>query len=86
MSEDQASSMINLTIYIRLLDEGTTAYRPVLARSFGNGIFQITSERDEIWEFETGSMVIGEPQKLNQGEDTVIVAVGRCFHHGIGVN
>ena len=56
------SAQVN--IYVRLLDEGTSVYRPVLAQNLGKGLFQIISKNsdDEVWEFETGSIFIGEPK------------------------
>lgn len=65
----------NVLIYVQLLGEGTTVYRPVMAKNLGGGVFQITSARneDESWEFDSGMTVVGEPKQLDTG--TQIVAV-----------
>jgi hypothetical protein len=49
-------------IYVRLLDECTEVYRPVLALQVGPSVFEISSEQpynadDETWEFPPGSRV-----------------------------
>ena len=54
-----------VTIYVRLLDEGTEVFRPTEALDLGNGQFRLlpTSNydpEDEKWEFPPGSVVRGE--------------------------
>ncbi len=70
-------------IYIRLLDEGTEAFRPTLAEPVGRGVFKVlpTSDydpQDEKWEFTPGSLVECKKRKL-EGED-VLVAVKTHQH------
>jgi hypothetical protein len=50
------------TIYVRLLNEGTEVYRPVLASQVGPTVYLISSDQpynieDESWEFPPGSRV-----------------------------
>jgi hypothetical protein len=66
------------TIYIRLLDEGTEAFRPTSAEPVGNALFRVLptsnyDSGDEKWEFVPGSLVGCQKRKL-EGED-VLVAV-----------
>ena len=50
-----------VTIYVRLLNEGTEVWRPVEAEVLGDDCFKIVSENtdpnDETWEFPPGSIV-----------------------------
>lgn len=57
------------TIYVKLLEEGTDAWRPVDARRVAGSQFVITTPRPdgEVWEFETGSMVQCEQRRLQDG-------------------
>lgn len=50
-------------IYVRLLDEGTTVYRPVKALKVNESTFTIMEDgkvdvEDEIWEFTVGTTVV----------------------------
>lgn len=54
--------MATTTIYIRLLDEGTTVYRPTGAEELGDGIYRVLATpdydtEDETWEFPPGTLV-----------------------------
>ena len=46
-------------IYIELLDEGTTVYRPVLSTMIGKDVFILGPKEDneETWAFEPGETV-----------------------------
>jgi len=60
------------TIYINLLEEGTTVYRPVEAIKLDDNIYQILGEdiycpEDETWEFLPGEIVKAEYRKLSDG-------------------
>jgi len=64
-------------IYIRLLGEGTTVYRPVLSLEVESNIFQIIGNEiydpeDENWEFVPNTLVLAEKQIID-GE-VVLVA------------
>ena len=53
---------ITRTIYIQLLDEGTTVFRPTQGLSLGNGLYEVLptcdyNPEDEHWEFTPGSVV-----------------------------
>lgn len=51
-----------LEIYVHLLDEGTTVWRPTRAANLGNGVFKILptpdyDPEDETWEFLPNTLV-----------------------------
>jgi hypothetical protein len=51
-------------IYVRLLEEGTDAYRPVPATRLESSVYVIDPQApydiaDEVWEFPPGTRVIG---------------------------
>ena len=54
-------SELATVIYVALVHEGTTVWRPVAARPLGSELFRIVSENpepnDEQWEFVSGSTV-----------------------------
>jgi hypothetical protein len=59
-------------IFVKLLNEGTEVYRPVLSRIIkGNvyevGGFEIHNVEDETWEFLPGTHVFVEEKKLQEG-------------------
>jgi hypothetical protein len=65
-------------IYIKLLNEGSIAYRPVSAYETGNNIYKIYGldvydPEDEEWEFLPGTYVLVEEQ-IRSGEK-VLVAI-----------
>ena len=62
-------------IYVQLLDEGTVAFRPVTAEHIGGDQFVIETRRpeDELWEFDSGSTVIGEPRRISGGCSIIAV-------------
>lgn len=66
-------------IYVRLLGEGTEAFRPVLAKEIGNCVYEIDvlnpyDPEDEVWEFRPGTRVKVKPQYLSGGLELVAVA------------
>jgi hypothetical protein len=66
------------TIYVQLVDEGTSVYRPTEAERGGENIFKLMPTPDydpeiEKWEYPPGSIVECNWQHLN-GE-SVLVAV-----------
>jgi hypothetical protein len=68
-----------IQVYVQLLGEGTTVYRPVTGVPFGSGAVKLLAPdnfdpSDEEWEFAPGSVVRVEPRMLSGGE--VLVAVG----------
>lgn len=69
-----------MEIYIKLLDEGTEAYRPVSATKMGEGVYQlegfdIYDPEDETWEFLPGTYVTVEEKNLSGVN--VLVALGK---------
>jgi len=73
---------LNRTIYIRLLEEGSWAYRPVTACRINENIYKVEGHEihftdDEVWEFTPGTIVVVEEKKLRGG--IVLVAV-RAFN------
>ena len=66
-------------VYVRLLDEGSTAYRPSDAELLPNSTYKLISPsdydpEDERWEFTPGSIVICEWTKLREGTYLVATA------------
>ena len=57
------------TIYVRLLDEGTGVYRPVLSKLINNNIYLIgqRQDNDEQWEFEPNEIVEVEEHYFKDG-------------------
>ena len=67
-------------IYVRLLDEGTTVYRPVPATFIKNETYRLGLPKDhystdENWEFPTGGIVRVEKKILNGIEELVAVSL-----------
>lgn len=69
------------TVLVRLLDEGTTVYRPVWAARVTAGVYRLETRADydpgdETWEFPPGSAVVCERRQVG-GETawTVVAAV-----------
>jgi hypothetical protein len=64
------------TIYVELLDEGVTVYRPVEATPDPDGTFRLpaTAPADERWSYDPGSRVVCEKQHIG-GEEPQLVAV-----------
>ena len=67
-------------IYIQLLNEGTTVYRPVRASKIKTNVFKIDNFElydpdDEIWEFLPGTAVIVEERYIEN--ENVLVAVNK---------
>jgi hypothetical protein len=73
MNESECSE-----IYVALLNEGTTCWRPVQARPLGDDLYEILSEKPdpelEEWEFSTGDIVRCE-RKVFSGGEVGLVAV-----------
>lgn len=64
-------SPATLSIYVRLLDEGTDVWRPVAARPIDGEWFEICAEQsvpeDEQWEFLPGAVVRCQLRQLSGG-------------------
>jgi hypothetical protein len=68
------------TVYVRLLDEGVEAWRPVPADDLGRGQYRLfpTDDYDpsvETWEFPPETVAICELRKLEDGLQLVAVRV-----------
>lgn len=68
-----------IQVYVQLLGEGTTVFRPTTGVPFGRGAVKLLPPEnfdpsDEDWEFAPGSVVRVEPRVLSGTE--VLVAVG----------
>jgi hypothetical protein len=67
------------TIYVELLDEGTSAWRPVQAVIVAGGVYRIVSENlhpdDERRRFPFGAVVRCEERRLSRGLCLVAVAL-----------
>jgi hypothetical protein len=68
-----------VTIYVELLDEGTTVWRPVAAARIGEGIYRILSANsehpDEAWEFDQGDLVHCVDRELSGENGKILVRV-----------
>jgi hypothetical protein len=67
------------TVYVKLLDEGIDAWRPVLAEDLGQRRYRLLptddyDPDDETWEFPPGTVAICEPRQLSDG--VYLVAIG----------
>jgi hypothetical protein len=64
------------TIYVELLDEDVTVYRPVEATPDRDGTFRLpaTAPADERWRFEPGSRVVCERQDIGSEEPQLVAA------------
>jgi hypothetical protein len=59
------------SVYLRLLNEGTSVWRPVLAEPVDGNVYRIIEQpyarENEAWEFEPGSYVVCEWIRLSDG-------------------
>ena len=68
--------MATVTVYVRLLDEGTDVYRPTQAELIRGATYRLLptpdyDPEDEHLEFAPGQLVRCEPVKLHGGERLV---------------
>jgi len=68
--EDRYPVTQPLTIYVALLDEGVTVWRPVVAREVSPGRYELRGAipQGELWEFQPGQVVECERRALDGGE------------------
>ncbi len=69
------------TIYIELLNEGTSVWRPTSALQIGPHVYVVLptpnyDPEDEEWKFPPGSLVVGQMQTKSGGD--VLVAISRA--------
>jgi hypothetical protein len=71
------------TIYVSLLDEGTDAFRPVVAERIKDGTFLIQGNipSDERWAFRPGERVVVKPHVFSDGT-TGLLADRRAIEEG----
>lgn len=63
------------TVYVKLLDEGTDAWRPVEALELEDGSFELgrnKQDQDEKWEFPSGSRVICSEKIFSDGTSGLV--------------
>ncbi len=62
-----------LTIFIELLDEGTTCWRPVQAEVLADGSFLILdpTPEGELWRFNRGDIVLCKPHQFQDSSGLV---------------
>jgi hypothetical protein len=82
MSVETASSTSSVTIYVPLLNEGTSVVRPTQGVELGDGAYRVlpTEEydpSDEEWEFPPGSLVKCDREIRNGRE--ILVARKRAL-------
>jgi hypothetical protein len=63
-----------LTIYVGLLDEGVTVWRPVVAREVSPGLYELTGAiaEGERWEYQPGQVVECECRALDGGDSGLV--------------
>jgi len=69
-------------VYVRLLNEGTTVYRPVKVATVEGGAVKLIAppgfdSEDEEWEFRPGSIVLLKEQILEGKEVLIAVSLVR---------
>ncbi len=69
-----------ITLYVRLLDEGTDCWRPTQGELVEEGIYRLLpttnyNPDDESWEFLPGTLVRCQTLMLSEGDKVVAVAV-----------
>jgi hypothetical protein len=62
------------TIYVELLDEGTTGWRPVEAARVDGDAYKIVGDTpsDETWPFSTGGTVKCRLRKFQSGDSKLV--------------
>lgn len=81
MSAEKDSSTEKRTIFIPLLNEGTTVFRPTVGMHLRGNVFEVLptdgyDPEDEEWEFPPGTVVFCE-KEVRDGEE-LYVARGRA--------
>lgn len=67
------------TIFVKLLDEGVDAWRPILAERVAGDVYRIVDQElpaGEKLEFQPGTEVVCKPTMLSEGVE--IVAMSRA--------
>jgi hypothetical protein len=61
-------------IYMGLLDEGTSVWRPVQAEMLGDNRYRVLGPvpDDEVWEFPPGAIVGGQIKTLYDGHEALV--------------
>jgi len=74
---ERVDAALSTTIYVKMLDEGTDVWRPVVADKVSEDVFRLVGTHDdsEEWEFPTGSLVRVENRKMSSGMSIVAVAL-----------
>ncbi len=81
MSAATASST-DVTIFVRLVDEGVDVWRPVQARRLSETTYQIADEaipEGEAWAFSPGDIVVAEHRGSERDASLVAVALATHF-------
>jgi hypothetical protein len=66
-----------LKIYVRLMDEGTEAFRPISVTSVSDGLYRIEGDHVpdyEQWEFQPGEMVRAQTIQTSSGATLCVAA------------
>ncbi len=76
MSGEMASSTSVVTIYVRLLNEGTSVVRPTQGVKLGKNVYRVLpiqnyDPNDEEWEFPPGSVVECQGE-IRSGQDVLV--------------
>lgn len=82
MSAVTTSSTELMTVFVRLIDEGTDVWRPVRATRLGETTYRIADDpvpEDEAWSFQPGDIVVVE-RRHGDGRDEPLIAVAQATH------
>lgn len=70
--------MCNQIIYVRLLNEGTEVFRPVLSQELRPMVFVLGADEydpdDEEWEYPPGTLVCVEVHQFEDGLQRLVVS------------
>lgn len=80
MSVGTASNTDQITVFVRLLGEGTEVFRPTKAVAMGSHIAKLLAvdgydSEDEEWEFKPDSIVRFERRTLDGADENVAIAL-----------
>ena len=82
MSAATASSTDPVTVFVRLLHEGTDVWRPVQARRVSSVTYRLAetpAPADETWSFPPGQTIVAETRDHGAGPILVAVALASAY-------
>lgn len=72
----KVSVVAEATIFMPLIQEGTSVWRPVKAQVHPRGRYRILGPmpRGEQWSFAPGSVVLCEPKTMSDGRQVIVAS------------